>query len=64
MKFRTFDQYLKRAQIMADGGIDLNDDFEEEGIMTDEEESGSDNEPNEQQKAFKEFLQAKAEEEA
>ena len=32
--------------------------------MTDEDDSESDNEPNEQQKAFKEFLQQKAMEEA
>jgi hypothetical protein len=56
MRFRTFDQHLKRAQLAAEGKIDPDDKLGDEILTDSDEESCSDHEPNEEQKAFKDFL--------
>jgi len=56
LKFKTFDQFLKKAILAAEGQIDHEDNLSDEGVMTDDGSSESDNEPTEQQKQFKEFL--------
>ena len=62
-KFKTFDQHLKRAENTAAGKIDFEDDLGDEILTDSEEGSFEDFEPNEQQKAFKDFLIEQAMEE-
>ena len=62
-KFKTFDQYLKKAQLAAEGKIDYDDKLNDEFLSDEDEDSFDDHEPNEQQKAFKEFLMEQAIEE-